>query len=486
MTALRISTALVLAVTGCFGRSDSPTHDPDPVPDPAQPPPPGGGSNPPPQGIRGPQKMSDVHVEPGGERVWIVHHTVADLNARPTVDTARLAVFVPDTGELAEVLDTTGTLGKRILFPTAGRVLYVTQAGTTSDIFVSVDSVARKPLARASYPGNRNNFRVSPTGRAVISTDATDRKLHLLDTSTLVDQAVPSIAGPDTIQWAPGQDVIYALQRSATTTELQRYDLRTADLGHPVAPPSRVATLPGAGLGVTVSLDHRHAAVALLVSGSRQVALVDTTTGNSMLFPGDAASGFTRDGRAIVWQPTGSTHHDLRLVDPVTGNATPSVATEFEASASVTLRDHDALLVQSASYDGMPFVYSLADGTQTEFGGAQFRSSLFERPGHPELWMWTELGGGSAVPLRSDDGRDGRDAARRRQRRLPPGSRRARLQHLQALAGPAIAGDRQEHRPAAGGPRSQRRHRAVQAPGSVTRFCSPVRRAATSWARARG
>lgn len=392
MTALRISTALILALTGCFDHRDPPTHDPDPVPDPGPQSPPTGGGDPPPPAGRGPQKMSDVHVEPGGERVWIVHHTVANINARPTVDTARLAVFVPDTGELAEVLDTTGTLGKRLLFPTAGRVLYVTQAGTATDIFVSVDSVARKPLAKASYSGNRGNFRVSPTGRAVISTDATDRKLHLLDTATLVDQAVPGIAAPDTIQWAPGQDVIYALQLLPTTTELRRYDLRTADLGRPIAPPARVVTLPGTGLSVTVSLDGRHAAVALVVAGSSQVALVDLTTGNSMLFPGDGASGFTRDGRAIVWQPTGPNRHDMRLVDPVTGNATAPVAIELQKPTSVTLRDHDALLVESASHDAIPFVYNLGDGARTEFDAAQFRSSLFERPGHPELWIWVELG----------------------------------------------------------------------------------------------
>lgn len=395
MTAPWISTALVLALTGCLDHSDLPAHGPDPVPDPGQQSPPAGGSNAPPPAGRRPQQMSDVHVEPGGERVWIVHHTVTNINARTTADIARLAVFVPDTGELAEVLDTTDTLGKRILFPTAGRVLYVTQAGSATDIFVSVDSVARKPLAKASYPGNRGNFRVSPTGRAVISTDAADGKLHLLDTATLVDRALPGVDQPDMIQWAPGQDVIYALQLSATTTDLQRYDLRTADLGRPVAPPVRVTTLPGTGLGVTVSLDDRHAAVALVVSGSPQVALVDLTTGSSMLFPGDVASGFTRDGRAIIWQPVGPTRHDMQLVDPVTGNATLSVATEFEQPTSVTLSDHDALLVQSASYDAVPFVYHLGDGAQTEFEVAQFRSSLFERPGHPELWIWVELGGGA-------------------------------------------------------------------------------------------
>jgi hypothetical protein len=70
-------------------------------------------------------------------------------------------------------------------------------------------------------------------------------------------------------------------------------------------------------------------------------------------------------------------------------------AIALQKPISVTLRDHDALLVESASHDDIPFVYNLGDGAETECNGAEFRDSLFERPGHPELWIWIELGGGA-------------------------------------------------------------------------------------------
>src|SRR5262245_19103141 len=90
MTAPRLSTALVLAMMGCLGHNDPPFVHPDP--DPGQDQPPGGGSQSPPKIVRGPHKMSDVHVEPGGERVWIVHHGVGDLHANPN-ETAHFGVY---------------------------------------------------------------------------------------------------------------------------------------------------------------------------------------------------------------------------------------------------------------------------------------------------------------------------------------------------------------------------------------------------------
>jgi hypothetical protein len=345
--------------------------------------------------------MSDVHVEPGGERVWIVHHAVANLDAFPNVTTAHLGVYVPATGEFAEVLDTTDTLGKRILFPGNGRVLYVTQRGTAFDVFVTVDAVARRPLAQHTYPGDRTNFRVSPSGRAVISTTQADAKLHLLDTASLVDQVVPGfLLEPDNIAWAPGEDVLYALRAAPGTTELVRYDLRTADLSAPLASPTVLAADPGFDGAIAMSADARYLGVGgIASSGPSHVTLIDTTTNAARTVAGDSVSDFARDGRAIVWHSNSDSTQDFRLVDPATGASAPTVATGWLFPFVKPLHSHDILLVgalDEAANSGAPaFLYHTGDGTRTPspaapFESAVFASSSFERPEHDELWMWFE------------------------------------------------------------------------------------------------
>lgn len=397
MTALRLSTVLVLAMFGCFDEGDPGGHGAL-VPDPGHSSPPGGGSRSPPQIVRGVQKMSDVHVEPGGERIWIVHHAVADLDAVPNVTTAHLGVWVPDTGEFAEVLDTTDTLGKRILFPGNGRVLYVTQRGTDRDVFVTVDAVARQPLTQRTYPGDRSNFRISPSGRAVISTNQTEGRLHLLDTASLVDQLVPDgIVEPDDIAWMPGEDVLYLLRLAPGTMQLVRYDLRTADLSTPLAPPTVIAADPGFYGAIAVSPDARYLGVAGAVAsdGSPQVTLIDTTTSGAIAVTGESISDFTRDGRAIVWQSNPDDTQDFRLVDPATGASSPTVATGWQFVLSQPLRSQDILLVDGAVFgrpppDESPFLYNTGDGTRTPTGHPAFGAPWFERLGHDELWMWFE------------------------------------------------------------------------------------------------
>jgi hypothetical protein len=398
MTTLRLMTALALAMTGCLlDHGDPPDRGGGPIPDPGQQPPSGGGTTTPPKTQRGPQKMSDVHVEPGGERVWIVHHAVADVAVHPNVTTAHLGVFVPETREFVDVLDTTGTLGKRILFPGNGRVLYVTQRGTDRDVFALVDAVARKPLAQRSYPGDRDNFRMSPTGRAVLSSNKADHLAHLLDTASLVDRPMSlAIVDEDDVVWAPGEDLLYALQVAPATTQLVRYDLRTADLSAPLPPPTVIATDPGFYGAIAMSADGRYLGVVSRSSDdASQVVLIDATTRAAITVAGDAVTGFTRDGRAIVWQTNADSTQDFRLVDPVTGLAAETVVTGWLLPTAVPLRDHDLLLVDAfdvfVNPEPAPFLYHTADGTRTpSTAGAAYASSMFERPGHDEVWMWFE------------------------------------------------------------------------------------------------
>jgi hypothetical protein len=396
MNLLVRSAVLVFAMTGCFlDLDDSGDHRGDPDPGGSG----GGGSNGPvpthpPPITHGAQTMSDVHVEPGGEQVWIIHSAVADIHAATKVTTAHFGAYVPAQNTFVEVLDTTGTLGKKILFPGKDRVLLVTQRGKTEDVFVAIDTVARKPLAQHSYPGDHTNFQLSPTGRALTAT-ATDTELHLLDTAGLLLQALPSTAGFRDAAWASQTDVLYTIDLQGTSTRLQRFDLRTADLSKPVAAPRLVATVQGTGVTIAISPDDRFAAISVRDSANvAQIALIDlaAATPTPIAIPGDGLPVFTNDNRVVVWQPNPDNTHDLRLVTPATGAATPPVKIDFQLPpSSIPLRRSNTLIAQPFPFEDKPhFLYDTTTGARTPLAGPVFPSSLLERPGHAELWTWEE------------------------------------------------------------------------------------------------
>jgi hypothetical protein len=396
MNLLVRSAVLVFAMAGCFlDLDDSGDHPRDP--DPGG----GGGSGSggpvpphPPPITRGEQTMSDVHVEPGGEQVWIIHSAVADIHAATKVTTAHFGAYVPAKNTFVEVLDTTGTLGKKILFPGKDRVLLVTQRGKTEDVFVAIDTVLRKPLVQRSYPGDHTNFQVSPTGRALTAT-ATDGALHLLDTAGLLLQTLPETAPLRDSAWASQSDVLYTLDLQGPSMRLQRFDLRTADLSKPIAAPTLVAIIPGPGGGLTISPDDRFAAIYFLDSANvTQTAMVDLTaaTLTPITVPGDSTPVFTNDNRVVVWQPNPDNTHDLRLVTPATGAATPPVKIDFQLPpSSIPLRRSNGILAQPFPFEDKPhFLYDITTGARTPLADPVFPSSLFERPGHAELWTWEE------------------------------------------------------------------------------------------------
>lgn len=383
---LRLFAALLLAVGGCS--ADNPGHPrPGGGPD-------GGplldGGQPPPGPTRGRHAISALHVEPGGERVWVVHGAVADVDATPKVTTSHLGVYTPATRGFSDVLDTTGTLGKAILFPGNGRVLHVTRRGTDRDVFVLLDAAARRSLDQRSYLGDRGRFRLSPSGRRVLATDESDRRLHLLDTATLIDQPLPYIfTAIDFVEWAHTDDVLYVVQPEGAEAVVQRYDLRTADLAQPLPPPATVARMSGApGPILILSLDHRFAAfeVRRPPFGENQIALVALATGNTRFVPGLFAKPFTNDHRAVIYD--GFTK--LRIVDPATGTTTQAL-TVPGVVAITALRRRDALMITPLTIRGPGFLYRIADGARTPLSRRVDTSMMYERPGHDELWEWFEF-----------------------------------------------------------------------------------------------
>src|SRR4029078_10922708 len=101
-----------------------------------------------------------------------------------------MGAYVPASQTFIEVLDTTGTLGKKILFPASDRVLLVTQRGVTHDVVVMIDTVAHRPVKQHTVAGDRFGFQLSPSGRAVVATNRPDSTLHMLGTESLLDQAL--------------------------------------------------------------------------------------------------------------------------------------------------------------------------------------------------------------------------------------------------------------------------------------------------------
>lgn len=387
MKLLLRSAALVVSMTGCFlDHRDSGDTGPGPGG--------GGGSGgsggtEPPPVVHGAQTMSDVHVDQTGEQVWIIHSSVADVSASAKVLTAHFGVYLPAENAFHEVLDTTGTLGKKIVFPARDRVLLVTRRGD-QDVFVTIDTTLRRPLEQKTYPGDRRDFQLSPSGRAMVAV-AVDG-LHVLDTANLVDQRMPGVSGFGHAAWAAGEDVLYAITPGTGPTssvQLLRFDLRTADLGQPIAAPEVITTVPGLGFAVAVSPDGRFAAVVVIASGV-DLALVELATGATVHVPTAAYPAFTSDNRAIVWQGGPGGTLALRLVDPATGAGTQPVATGFTVlPTSLPLRRRNMMVALTDSFDDEPgFLYDITSGVRTPMSRNLSATSSFERSA--ELWVWDE------------------------------------------------------------------------------------------------
>lgn len=392
MKVLLHAIALVVTMSGCFlvaggdGPDDHPGGSGSNQPPPPPPPPP----RPP---VRGKQTMSDVHLEPSGNQVWIIHSAVDDVNSPNKVTTAHFGAYVPASATFVDVLDTTGTLGKKILFPANDRVLLVTQRGTSQDVYVTVDTVARRPVKQHTYPGDRTSFAMSPSGRAVVSINKPDAKIRIVDTASLVDQELPGPAGLRNPVWA--HDVLYAIatNQAGTSTQVLRFDLRTADLAKPIAQPQVVTTIPGRAGPPVVSPDDRFLALSLAAAtGPSQIMAIDLAMGSSRTIVCDSTPAFTNDNRLIVWQEGANLTHELRFVAPDTGVATAPVVVDYQFPPSSTpLRRHDLMIANPFPFEDKPaFLYGTTSGARTPMARPVFPTTMFERPGHDELWIWDE------------------------------------------------------------------------------------------------
>ena len=359
----------LVALSACY--DDPPwTTDPPPHTEPTPDPPIADGT----------QTMSDVHVQPDGKLAWVLHIQPDAAGGKTT----HLGAFDPAARRFDEVLDTTGTLGKKIVFPGADRVLLVTSTPTL-DVLVLIDTTTETPIVERAYDGDLEDLRLSPSGRLLLATRMSDLSLVVIDTATLERLIVPTPASYLDARWGNTADVLYAVTPlGGGATDVVAYDRRdpTAPL---VATP--VASFDGSGYAITLAPDDRFAAVTMLHG---LLGVVDLAAGTARVIEGDCEPAFTNDDRVITWTRAGTAPtYDLQLVDPTTGAATPRVASTFTyPPTSIALRTHDVVIAEPYPIDfKQGFLYDVATGAQTPIAELIDATSKLERPGHDELWM---------------------------------------------------------------------------------------------------
>lgn len=364
--------AALLALTGCG--SELPRDPADERPDPGWPPPP-----PAPQ--RGRPEFRAIQAEPGSDRVWFVHRAVADLKARPTVATSHIAFGLPDSEHTYARLDTTGTVGKLTAPLGNGVVFHIARDSDTRDVFALFHYGLLVPATQVrSSSHDHQSFRLSPSRKLILSTEASSQELHLLHIASLSDQPLTRVvASPDLVEWAHNSDVFYVVQADGDDAVLYRYTQSTH---------IEIIRIPGApGSGVTLSRDDRFAGFEVMIPEvpGPVLALVSLSSGQTRLGGGTRVEAFTNDHRAVISDGFTS----IRLVDPESGTSGEPVALPRFASITA-LRHRGALIVFPASPEDRPFLYRIADGTRTPLPYRVNPQTMYEHPTRDELWDWSE------------------------------------------------------------------------------------------------
>ncbi len=344
---------------GNWDTSPPPTTNPDPTPDPPA----------------NRQTMSDVHVQPDGSAAWVIHIQPSATG----VKTTHLGVFDPAARRFDEVLDTTGTLGKKIVFPSNDRFLLVTST-PTKDVLVLVDTATHVPIAEQAYEGDLEDFALSPSGKLLLATDLTDNTLHVIDTATLASTTISDAISE--ARWATTSDQLYAIAFAPPGTSVVRYDLRDGA----AATQALVGTIAGSGYALAIAPDDRFAAVTLVAPA---IGAIDLATGTSRVLPGECEPAFTNDDRVISWTRGADQKFGMQLIDPTTGAQGARVATDYSsAPTSIPLRAHDLVIAEPYPVDfKQAFIYDVATGTTKKISEIVDPTSRFERPDHAELWM---------------------------------------------------------------------------------------------------
>jgi len=353
----------------------------------------------------GQHRMGAIAVEPDEDQLWVVH----EANQAGTIE-AHLSAIDPVTGDTHEVLDVSGTEDRRVLFPSADRMLLMMQTGGRDNL-VLIDTTTRSELARVQAPTWYWGTRTAPSGRAVVVADNNDPKLalHVIDTNKLGHQVIVHDGDMVEGMWNHHEDVFLALSVTDPfgdhpVAKLLRYDWRGADFTQPLPAPTVQWSLAGYGWDflfsftwIGISPDDHWAVFPLIKhtagsqNGEHVLLVLDQTTGAVSLVPGSGPVGFTRDSSRIVSYGVNAAGdaEDLWLIDPVT-HAQQVVAMPWKFGINFfPMHDLDDIVVTPYWSGGPVAIFDQPTNTVRSVGNGQLITldDFVSRPGKGELWL---------------------------------------------------------------------------------------------------
>jgi DNA-binding beta-propeller fold protein YncE len=388
---------LAILLTGCTGFSlgenmpggDTPV-DPD-LPEPGQ------------------HRMGAIAVEPDEAQLWVVHEANEGGDIR-----AHLSAVDPVTGATSEVLDVSGTADRRVVFPSADRMILFAQTGDRDNLTL-IDTSNRTAVTSVLAPTWYWGTRTAPSGNAVVVADNNDPNLalHVIDTKTLGHQVIVHDGDMVEGMWNHSEDVFIALSvtdpfGSHPVAKLLRYDWRGVDFSQPLPGPTVEWSLAGYGWDfwfsftwIGISPDDHWAVFPLIKhtagadNGEHVLLVLDQTTGGVSLVPGSGPVGFTRDSSRIVSYGVNAARNaeDLWLIDPAS-HATQVVTLPWQNLVSFfPMHDIDDIVVTPSWSGGPVAIYDQPTNAVRSVGNGDPMTldDFVSRPGKGELWL--ESGG---------------------------------------------------------------------------------------------
>jgi DNA-binding beta-propeller fold protein YncE len=384
---MRIAAVTLVTLSACTGMTlgeNAPGGDTWVEPDPPE---------------EGEHTMGAVAVERDGDLAWVVHEEALEGRVR-----SRLAAVDAATGAVVDVLDVSAASDRRVVFPSDDRVLVMAQRGDGEHLAV-IDTATLAPVATAVKRAWYHGTRTSPSGRALVVADGTERDapLHLIDTASLDHHEVEH--GGDAIEamWNRTDDRLLAVSvdgafEDAPAARMVRFDLRDADLAAGWPEPELELVLPGydwdsffSFTWVGVSPDDRWAVFPLVhqASGEHELVLLDQVDGSWVTVPGRGPVGFTPDGSTIVSYGYGpESENQLWLIDPVTLE-TDVVPVPVEGLMHYFVTWDGNYVVLANVGGGELTIHDPATGetVQVQSEAPVALHDFVTRPGHEELWL---------------------------------------------------------------------------------------------------
>ena len=340
--------------------------------------------------------------------------------ANPSSGKKVLYSIHPDVGQIAQVADLSGADNVKLLFP-QDRVLLITNKGA-GDTLQLIDRFSYATIAEAQTTARYSNVRLSPTGLFMSAMDEVSGDVHIIDTQTLDQAALPHDASRIVTTWMDQRDELVAVltYNAPLSTRIMSWNVNASLIMQDDGPveegfwPGVRVDIEQEGFSrkegfnptwIDVSADDELIAIPLSAPSNvdgeeveedkraHVVVVIDTTTGqHTTLANMQGPTFFTPDGGSLVtWrgQTEDNPQPALVLVD----------TRDFE-ERTLELPFAEGVRQFASSTDGDYLVVERADGQALaiyglgldnnapkvfEDTGATLQTSVL-RPGKRELW----------------------------------------------------------------------------------------------------